>query len=112
MKDLIPIVDMAGLGIVYSRRPILMFSLKFHVINSLFNHLLILVGKGGVEEVDKELLSRVSVELNEAFSTVGFVYLKNHGIPQESVCSAFHTANIYVKCNCSSTIYAWLQPFK
>lgn len=36
-------------------------------------------------------------QIHEAFSTVGFVYLKNHGITQERV--------IYELCSCSSGVY-------
>ena len=36
-------------------------------------------------------------QIHEAFSTVGFVYLKNHGITQERV--------IYELCLCSSGVY-------
>jgi len=33
----------------------------------------------------KSTVDRIVKELDSAFSTVGFVYLKNHGIEQEAV---------------------------
>jgi hypothetical protein len=38
-----------------------------------------------VENVDQITIDRVSRELDSAFSTVGFVYLKNHGVNQQLV---------------------------
>lgn len=34
---------------------------------------------------NKEAVNIVADQLYRAFSTIGFVYLKNHGIPQETV---------------------------
>jgi len=35
--------------------------------------------------VPQSTIDRVSKELDKAFATVGFVYLKNHGVRRESV---------------------------
>ena len=46
--------------------------------------------KKEVNDCSSELsLQRLADEIYYAFSTVGFVYLENHGIPQEKVWSDF-----------------------
>ena len=37
------------------------------------------------EDDSPESIQQLADEIHRAFSTVGFVYLKNHGIPQEKV---------------------------
>ena len=37
------------------------------------------------EDYSPESIQQLAHEIHRAFSTVGFVYLKNHGIPQEKV---------------------------
>ena len=37
------------------------------------------------EDYSPESIQQLADEIHRAFSTVGFVYLKNHGIPQEKV---------------------------
>ena len=37
------------------------------------------------EEVDVQAYQALAVDLHRAFSTIGFVYLQNHGIPGEQV---------------------------
>ena len=37
---------------------------------------------------------RIAAELDSAFSTIGFVYLKNHGIDQQTVRKNFQNRNI------------------
>ena len=37
------------------------------------------------KEVNEQDYKKLAVDLHAAFSTIGFVYLKNHGIPQEHV---------------------------
>ena len=37
------------------------------------------------EDDSPESIQQLADELHRAFSTVGFVYLKNHGIPQQKV---------------------------
>lgn len=37
------------------------------------------------DDVDSKVLQEIAEELCKAFTTVGFVYLKNHGIPQKVV---------------------------
>ena len=37
------------------------------------------------EDYASESIQQLADEIHRAFSTVGFVYLKNHGIPQEKV---------------------------
>ena len=37
------------------------------------------------EDYSPESIQQLADEIHQAFSTVGFVYLKNHGIPQEKV---------------------------
>ena len=54
------------------------------VVDSCF----VLVGMyvdGDISEKMRADFERVSRELDTAMSTVGFVYLKNHGVPQELV---------------------------
>ena len=43
------------------------------------------LGKQGSEQD----LQAAAAEIHEAFSTIGFVYLINHGIPQEQVYTTF-----------------------
>ena len=38
-----------------------------------------------IEDYSPESIQQLADEIHRAFSTVGFVYLKNHGIPQEKV---------------------------
>ena len=37
------------------------------------------------EDDSPESIQQLADEIHRAFSTMGFVYLKNHGIPQEKV---------------------------
>ena len=37
------------------------------------------------EDYSPESIQHLAHETHQAFSTMGFVYLKNHGIPQEKV---------------------------
>ena len=39
------------------------------------------------EDVDETVQRRLAADVYEAFSTVGFVCLRNHGIPQNTVSS-------------------------
>lgn len=48
-----------------------------------------------VHEVDPKALQELGDELCKAFTTFGFVYLKNHGIPQNIV--SLSTIYIYIK---------------
>jgi len=41
------------------------------------------LGLGNSSEPSRENFNQVSKELDAAFSSVGFVYLKNHGISQD-----------------------------
>ncbi|KAI9563505.1 hypothetical protein GHT06_010968 [Daphnia sinensis] len=67
MEDVIPIIDLDKLGLQTA---------KF-------------------EDVDQTLVDRVSKELDSAFSTVGFVYLKNHGVDQELVDNLFQRSKSF-----------------
>ena len=70
----IPIVDMKDLG------------KSFIMPNSFKSHSIwILIGLGNSSEPSRENFNQVSKELDAAFSSVGFVYLKNHGISQDVV---------------------------
>ncbi len=44
------------------------------------------VGIHNLEEPSREAKERVAKELNAAYTSVGFVYLKNHGLSQDKVC--------------------------
>jgi len=44
------------------------------------------LGLHGDREPSAATVERVVKELDDAFSTVGFVYLKNHGIERQLVC--------------------------
>ena len=53
----IPVVDFSSLGLQHEDRP----------------------------DYEQECVRKVASEMYKAFSTSGFVYLKNHGIPKEKV---------------------------
>ena len=38
-----------------------------------------------IEDCSFENMQQLADEIHQAFSTIGFVYIKNHGIPQEKV---------------------------
>lgn len=43
-----------------------------------------------------EAVKIVADEVYQAFSTIGFVFLKNHGIPQETVRFRMQVTNSYI----------------
>nr|XP_034332154.1 UPF0676 protein C1494.01-like isoform X2 [Crassostrea gigas] len=47
------------------------------------------------DHVDSKVLQGIADELCKAFTTVGFVYLKNHGIPQNIVEEVFSTSKTF-----------------
>jgi len=50
------------------------------------------LGLGNSSEPSRENFNQVSKELDAAFSSVGFVYLKNHGISQDVIRQCFATS--------------------
>ncbi|XP_013409675.1 UPF0676 protein C1494.01-like [Lingula anatina] len=44
-------------------------------------------------EVDRKDLEKVANDVFKAFSTIGFVYIKNHGIPQDQIDNIFRLAD-------------------
>ena len=50
-----------------------------------FSDLIPLVDLAGVHSGSKSALNQAATEIHEAFSTIGFVYLINHGIPETQV---------------------------
>lgn len=46
---------------------------------------------------DNAAKKAVAEQLDEALHTVGFVYLKNHGVPQEKVDGAFEWVRLHPK---------------
>ena len=49
-----------------------------------------------IDQDHSKEIDRVAAELDYAFSTIGFVYLKNHGIPQNMV-SRFKYVSLVLK---------------
>ena len=43
------------------------------------------IGKDEISKQPQEQVQRLSKELYDAFTTIGFVYIKNHGIPEDQV---------------------------
>ena len=41
------------------------------------------------DEVNPEI-NKLAQEIYDAFTTVGFVYIKNHGIPESEVCTGIY----------------------
>ena len=44
---------------------------------------------------DSDAVNQLADHVHQAFSTIGFVYLKNHGIPQEKV-ACKHVYNLQI----------------
>ena len=51
------------------------------------------------EDVDETVQRQLAADVYDAFSTVGFVCLRNHGIPQNTVFIHFHKSRL--QCNYS-----------
>lgn len=59
--------------------------------------------EGAADDPSSEALNRLADEIYQAFSTVGFVYIKNHGISQEKVMTSTSTKYFFQKSK--SVIY-------
>ena len=59
-----------------------------------FSDLIPLVDLGGIYSGSESALTQAATEIQEAFSTIGFVYLINHGIPETQVMNCFERASI------------------
>ena len=53
------------------------------------------------EDVDETVQRQLAVDVYDAFSTVGFVCLRNHGIPQNTVSVFIHFHKSRLQCNYS-----------
>ena len=50
-----------------------------------------------VDKAGKEDLEKVGKELSKAFEEIGFVFVKNHGIAENTICQAREASKQYFK---------------
>ena len=49
-------------------------------------------------------VERLAQEIYDAFTTIGFVFIKNHGIPEEEVSKFLNRNMLQIKCICKTLL--------